>query len=535
MRKLLLIALLLISTQMIYAQGMHSLDLKWGREMPIVKKTTVKNILLNNESGIFTYSTKIKGPILIKFSPVIQHFDKKFNLKKSLDVVVKLKKKKLKVEHITSFGGEIYVFATYPNQKTKKNELYVQTVNTQKMLLNKDIRKIAEIDYSGHGKYNSGDFYFNTSSDTSKLLITYEPPYDKKNKVNFGFSVFNEKMNNIWSNDVRLPYSSKLFDMESIKVDYKGDVYVIGRLFKEKRRYVARDGSPNFTYQIISIANDGKKINEYEAKLDDKFITDIQVEIAPNDDIVCAGFYSDKGTYTIRGSFYLSIDAESKNIKNTGMKRFDKKFMMQTMTEKERKRANRKAKKGKELEMQDYELDEIIMRSDGGAILVAEQFDIHVVTHRSSNGVTTSTTYYYYDNIIVVNIKPDGQIDWATTIPKHQLSTNDGGYYSSYVLSVVGDKMYFIFNDNEENLNWKPGDEIENTRYNSGLFGNKSVSTLACVMVDGKGTQERFGILSQKDIGVITRPKVSKQISDNELIIYGVKRKKQRFGKITFE
>jgi len=55
------------------------------------------------------------------------------------------------------------------------------------------------------------------------------------------------------------------------------------------------------------------------------------------------------------------------------------------------------------------------------------------------------------------------------------------------------------------------------------------------VEVDGDGKVKRQKLFSTKDADVITKPLVSKQVSEDELIIFGEKRKKERFAKVLFK
>ena len=42
-------------------------------------------------------------------------------------------------------------------------------------------------------------------------------------------------------------------------------------------------------------------------------------------------------------------------------------------------------------------------------------------------------------------------------------------------------------------------------------------------------------LFSSAETGIVTRPKVCEQISDNEMIIFGQKKTTQRFAKIKFD
>ena len=108
------------------------------------------------------------------------------------------------------------------------------------------------------------------------------------------------------------------------------------------------------------------------------------------------------------------------------------------------------------------------------------------------------------------------------------MTTNDGGFWSSYVLSVVGDKLFFVFNDNPKNLFLKPGDRVESFRRGKG-----SIAVL--VELDNEGNQTREALYRASEAGILARPMVCTQISKNEMILFGQKKKIHRFSKITFK
>ena len=89
-------------------------------------------------------------------------------------------------------------------------------------------------------------------------------------------------------------------------------------------------------------------------------------------------------------------------------------------------------------------------------MMLAEQYYVREVTRTytdsQGNTRTTTTYYYYYNNIIAVNFDKNGNYEWKKTIRKHQISTNDGGYYSSYFVVQNGNDVNIIYNDQESSL-----------------------------------------------------------------------------------
>jgi len=505
-------------------------DVIWGLEQKNVKRSTLAGIIGYDNTGFYSIKSSKKRIFSLE-SFTLEHFDKEMTVSQSSQIELSHEKKEHEFESVLHLEGKMYLLSSYKNNRTKKNNLFVQSIDKKTLELGNDMIKIAEIDYSHKRKSNAGGFQFDYSLDSTKLLIYYNLPYDAKGNEKLGFHIFNTDFKQLWGKQITLPYKEKLFDVEDYRVDNNGNVYVLGTIYKEKKR-AKRKGKPNYKYQILSYTDNGETLTEYPIEISGSFLTDMRIAVDSKGDITCAGYYSEKGTFSIKGSYFLKIDGETKKIAIKNFKEFGIDFVTQNMTKWRKKRTEDKAKRGKNVELYNYALDEIIIKSDGGAVLIGEQYYVKVITTRSTdpngNVTTTTTKQYNYNDIIVVNISPEGEILWTEKIPKRQVTSDDGGFYSSYALSVVGDKLYFVFNDNVRNL----GNHKEGKIYNFKL-SNKSIVTL--VEVDADGKVEKEAMFSAKDSGVLLRPKVCKRTSENEMILFGQRGKKQRYGKVTFK
>lgn len=254
------------------------------------------------------------------------------------------------------------------------------------------------------------------------------------------------------------------------------------------------------------------------------------MKIAVNDqrDLICAGFYSDMGTVSIKGSYFLKIDFDSKKEVSKSFKEFGMDFITQNLTERQEKRTQKKVDRGRNVELYEFDLDEIILKGDGGALLVGEQYFVREQRYRTANGTYVSNYYYYYNDIIVVNIDAEGTIEWAQKIKKQQLSINDSGFFLSYHLAVSKDKLNFIYNENVRNFT----NDNPNRHY---TFAGRKEGVVALTQMDINGEFKSQPLFGAKDIGALIRPKVAEQISENEVILFAQWRKKQRFAKVTFK
>ena len=499
-------------------------ELKSSEEIVLEKREYMDDYLgMDAEGNYYTMFHKGKGQFFMKFDP-------DFKLLKKVPFEVSSDKKdKREVAKMYFFGEDVMLFTQFRNKKLNKNFLFFQTINKNSLGTKSKARKIAELDMKS--KFKSGYFDIRHSADSSKILVMSALPYSDLEPEEFNLKVFSRNdMELLWQKDYKLPYSDKLYHFENLRVDNNGDVHMLGILFNEKVKFVQKK-KPNYAYHLITFSEKGKSVNDQEIKLTDKFITDLQFTIRKNGEISCAGFYSDQGTYSIKGTFYLRMDPKTSEVKGSSYKEFDTDFILMGLSAKQVEKKKKKIeKKDEKPELYKYKLDEIILRDDGGLVLIAEQYFVQVVTRTSTvNGRTTTTTtyHYYYNDIIVVNINPEGDIEWSRKIPKYQHTINDGGQYSGYVSMVVDDRIYFVYNDNPKNgyLDKKG----EPNRFSYRRFKETDV---VIVEVSIDGFKKKSILIQTEKRSMMVNPRMSSQISENDLLMLGRYGKSIQFHKL---
>lgn len=531
MKRIILIIMVVIITnlQLIGQSKSKAIDLKWGAEFEESSSITLDEIVGYDNTGF--YAVKRKGSINPHLFS-IDHFNNELNRTKYLDLVLKDSKEKREREpsFVIHMNNTLYLFSVYFDKREAKNTLFVQTIDKSSFKINNDLRIIMEvIDSDKDLKYHDTPFQYKLSENKSKLLIYKDLPFLKGVNEKFAYQVFDNKMQMLWKKNIECPGKEDLYDVERVTVDNNGNLYLLGVVYNDNR-VNSKKGFPNYKYSIHCYTENGSSIKDYPVQIAAKFITDLQFLVTKELDIVCAGFYSNEGTVSIKGTYYLKIDGESKEILISKTKEFGLDFITQNMSEKKAQKTKMEANKGKDVELYKFDLKNLVLREDGGIVMIGEQFYIFVMTQYNSSGASSFTTYYNYNDIIVVNINPDGNIDWAKKIPKHQISKNDLGIYSSFSQAIVEDKLYFIFNDNPKNL--IPDKSNPSKIYNYDRSNQKSVVVLVEVDLDGKSKKEL--LFTTKEATVDVLPKVCQQIKSDELIIFGQWRKFQRFAKLKF-
>jgi hypothetical protein len=161
-----------------------------------------------------------------------------------------------------------------------------------------------------------------------------------------------------------------------------------------------------------------------------------------NNQLVIAGLYSDKNKEKANGAFYLRLPVGASTPQVLHYEPFDEKFLSIL-------RQKDVADDGKGVT--DSEVKQVLLRQDGGAVMVVER------SHQLQRGASSGRGFwrdgmrlvidYYFDDVYVLGFQPDGKPQWKTVLHKKQYSQDDEGTFSSFFLFMNADKLRFLFND----------------------------------------------------------------------------------------
>lgn len=485
------------------------MEITWGVPQKRPRKTAMTDML--GEDGSYVYTLRNEYALFGNHDPIIERYklsDLSLDYTKTVSLSIP-GKSNLSLDAIYFLDHNILLFAHGYNRDKNTNVLYAEILDDHSTV-KKAWTIAAEI--PADKKSNPGSFYTGMSSDSSHILIVVNPPYDQYANEKFTLELVDHDLQQLWKKEIVPPYKDEFFSLDNFIVAGNDDVYMLATISKDKSVMSRKErrSTPTYYHSVLMYEHATDNLKEYKVSIDPKFISDVKIAVTDKGNIICAGFYSNKSSASIIGAFYVKIDKESKEITKQGTMDFRPDFLQQFMSEK-------KIEKGKEL--YDYILRHLVLRDDGGAILVAEQYyEVMVQNYDPTTHAYTYTYYYYYNDIIVISISPSGEISWAKKIPKYQVSRNDGGYYSSFTFAVSGNKMYFMFNDNPKNLKNK-NDDTEKFRY----MNNPKKSVAILVSMDSNGNQDRQAMFNNNDLKIILRPKIFMQMNEKRMLLYGEK------------
>lgn len=486
------------------------------------KKNYLGYLILGDNDIVFSRNTIKKKPYLIRYD---ENLDVETKVLLTPDIIPK----RSYVESIVPFNGGLVIFYSKLDKKRKTNNLFFVTLSQEDLSTLNEETKVFGLSYTS--KRNSGGFDIRMSRDSTKMMAYANTPRKRSKDARDEISVvvMDQEFEIIWEDKLTIPYADKDFAIRKYDVDNKGNVYVLGKHYKRKSSRQKKQ--PIGTYKLIGYFEEGHDRQEFDLKLSNKFISEINYFITEDGNILCSGLYSNTSTSGSAGAFYLEIENETLEVVVETMLEFDLDFITQGLSERQVKKAKKKKKKGKAVELYSYKIRNLIEKEDGGLVMIAEQYYYRVTSNTTTtNGVSTTTyTYhYYYNDIVIVSFDEEGEIEWHDKIEKAQYSTNDNGYYSGFNMVVKDGKMHFFFVDQGYSV---PGLEIDRRTdkksYKSQHFIHASVD------IEGGIEVQSLGAVARKSFRPVPKEFVS--MRDGRTTIYLRGRKEYKIGRILLD
>jgi hypothetical protein len=429
-------------------------------------------------------------------------------------------------EGVTSVNGKLIVFLS--DRIDGKNHMYMQEYG-QDMKRKGEAQEIASYDIEkGRSK---GFFNILTSRNKNYFGVVWEIPGKKDDKDRYGYKVFDSEMNTITEGDYKLPYVGKLSEITQHYLTNKGDYFISVMEYSEpEEKKIFR----NFVYykamHIMQLTNDG--IEEFTINIEGKRVEAMTMNSDNDRVFTLVGIYGEQGKSGVSGLFFLRADFDKKTLIDQGFERFGNDFITQDWSDRAKERAQKQEDKGKgEPQLYNYVVRQSEVLKDGSIIGSLEQYYVVVRTYTDPRTGAMRTTYtYYYNDIIAFKVGPSGGFEWLKKINKYQVSSNDGGPYSSYERYVNNGKLCFIFNDNVRNYD-EAGNFIGTDRLYPANFSKKK-SVVALVELDlSTGEMSRKTLFDRKEITALAVPKLFQiDYTTNELLLYAVFGRNERFG-----
>lgn len=504
----------------------QEIEVHIGKETKAHKKEAITSVH-HVDDGIVVLKRTVR--LIGSTNYYLEIFDNKMNFVSRNEV--NFPDKDLEFSQMTYLNGKIYLFMEKFDKRNKLNTVYGTTISRSGKF-DSEIFELLQFELEKRNKINS--FYVSISADSTNFLIRSTPPMtDKEQMAQRDFLIIDQDFKEVDNIKINFPFKERDFGINRTHLDAKGNIHMLTSVaIEETRRKSLFNTSVETEARVFTLYKGQSDVEEYEINFlndDAGFISQIQMKTDELGRLQCAGFYSDKKGNSTRGVFVFTIDTETKEISNVTSQEFTDEYLNQFLSDRQIRKKERKNSKNKANNPYDrlynYKVRDIVMKKDGGFYMVAEFYELRIVTTTDANGNTRQTYHYYFNDLMVINILADNTVDWYARVPKRQHSVNDGGTYSGIVTGLNNDNsLNIIFNDNSENATKIAHENVK--------YMKLKKSTVVLVKFEEDGTATKTPLFGSKKLKTYVIPRLSPKGKENDIILYSKGKTKNRFTNV---
>lgn len=398
------------------------------------------------------------------------------------------------IDAVTFFNGKALVVSSAFNKPDQTIVYTISTVNNAGMLTGNAGKKVSFTPVNS--SYEKARIIFSITRQQF-AIVTKEITTDTSQTLYA--AVIDTTLGVLTQKTILIPHSEKKFDFDSYALSVNGDLAVMG-YHSEKVKALSSKRKIDFFVYASGRYESGFK--EY-AIPSQKPISSLGIAFDNfNNKVVIAGFYIERDAGSGTGIFYATIDIA----KNDELV-FNTKIIDNNSSNLKRERSLSSG-----TGIMDYPIERIVIRNDGGAIVVAEAaYTTEYSYYDSFSQSFTQRLEYHFENVVVISVNPDASVDWSAIVDKNQVSLDDEGVFSSFCALVGSEQFLILYND---------------------YISRRNKITPA--IISSKGILSRGKSVPMSE-GFIILPRSGKQVSENELLIPAYKKRDLHLVRFTFE
>jgi hypothetical protein len=438
------------------------------------------------DNEFFTYRNN-------RFSVSYFDYDLRLRWEKDADML----KKDVRIIGYKVINNSLVEISAERNKTEKKFRLLGRSYH-ENGRVDTSYKTILEVPLVGSPDFESS-FFLAQSQNKIFTVIAFQEE-SPEFELHYRTLVCDTSLNIVRNNTLAVPGSRKNYNPYKYLVSNKGDIFLFGIKTDPEKR--SRDADKSF-FTVFSSTAESNRWNEHQVRNPEHFLTDAGFAFDElNQKIVITGFYSDKTEYSSAGVFYYNLDPATLAASEIHFSAFAPSFLYKFLGE-------QKANYNRELV--NYSIDKIILRRDGGAVIIAEAnytseysyYDYYLRTYMSR-------TYYHRDNIIQLSVNKDGSILWSNVVQKEQTADDSDDTFFSYTSAIAGGKIQCVYN-----------------RF------LKRRTPIIQVSTDALGN-EKSATLFEEDQDVYIMPSASRQVDESMLVVPAYKGKQLYLAGIIF-
>lgn len=276
------------------------------------------------------------------------------------------------------------------------------------------------------------------SRDKRKLLC-FKNLKNKRDSEQVLYYIFDDEGDVTVDGEINLRYPDNRFEVKDVRVSNQGNVYLLGK-FARSNNVRDADDQKYIIYRHDARRQDG---HEIPIELGDRYITNLAFRLDRDENIYLAGFYSNRSADELAGTILQRIDNNGRLSLNA-IEPFSQNFLSNYLSKSQINRGR---------ELRNFQLQDIVLRSDGGVLLMAEKVYLTYQSYRDIYGYWVEREIYHYEDVILTSVSASGEIEWHAIIDKQQVSDNPHSLSYFNAISTSGIHLFYEYRPRRRKLN----------------------------------------------------------------------------------
>lgn len=412
----------------------------------------------------------------------------------------------LSIKQENSSIKDIYLFPTYSiayfiAQDKEETVLYAQILDSKF----KSGGKFLAADTIAGSRYEIETRMKTVTSQNQEHLVTYYPQYTNNKLEYVQVVALNNKLDVLYKGNLKFPLLDDNYVLVNVQAANKDVVYFLFEDVERSKRRYSGDGE----FVMYRLETSTGLLSRVYIDLEKPLYGFLSVSLDNvNQQVSVGGFYSNDDRKEAMGYFFKTFDILTGAVERSQYAPFSNEILYQIVGKDTTRRISG---------LYSYKLSDFVMRHDGGVLLIAESRYNNVETDNSSAFVPAAgpnfrtVNVYYYNDILVISLKPNGELDWFNVLRKKQVSEDDDGFFSGYCMLTANNKLRFVYNEE--------------------IYYKTNVNEFT---VDAKGVSNRSHIFNAGMRDIMLAPTLGKQISGNEILVPSFRNRSIRFVKLQY-
>ena len=514
--------LLVISSYITVAQ---SLEMEWGAEFDLDRDYRYHKIV-GQDADKFYLIRKEKTKDVTKSEVWLESVSKiSSGIESSYKVVFpEIQGKKSKFENLFYINEKLILFLGVHDQMKQLSYLYATEIDEDG--ISKETPKM--IGHTSLILNPEEGFKYSLTPDQKHVLVHYHVPFNLYTGEPLYFKMIDSNLEVVESKRFELPLLKRKLQIKNYQRGESGNYYFAIQMEPAQQgRSRGRGGAAKINYIYTVMVYNAKKdsLQDYRIKVDKYKPSGIMMALNDNEEIAVFGYGTKRSSAAPSGVYYQKINPRTEKITAKRFLEFSKDRAFLAEFKQERNGIN-------DAQWYNFTPGQIVEMDEGGFVYLTEQYYVErEVIRDPRTKQETVAHFYHYNDILAISVDDEDRMNWYRRIAKNQYSTNDKGYYSSFIAVPVMSKLKVMYNDHPKNLKIKSSEKTKELK-NNVMTGPSGQAIVATVYSDGN--VDKAPMFEGSDGKYSICPKLF-LYNDPEHSIYVQKGYKFKWGKFFFE